>query len=102
MFLSHFWLHVRKTHSSLFPLPRSTEHSSLHIYIPHSSTLIYLCFKHQASLLAAFFSVRNGRLLALQLMMPYFAKTFLMVLWLQERAQAFLTWAYESFGLIRT
>jgi hypothetical protein len=29
--LSHFWPGVQKTHTSLLPLPRSAEHSSLHI-----------------------------------------------------------------------
>src|SRR5260370_16534105 len=67
---SHAWFEVLNTHSALLPLPRSTEHSSLHMYNPHSSFVQYLCSRHHARRFAAFPSVNNGLRLPPQLVMP--------------------------------
>src|SRR5260370_27298675 len=99
---SHAWFGVLNTHSALLPLPRSTEHSSLHMYNPHSSFVQYLCSRHHARRFATFASVNNGLRLARQLVMPYWLKIDLIVVRLIDRSQARMSSAYESFGCSRT
>src|ERR1700722_5105137 len=93
---------MRKHHSSLLPRPLSALHSSLHIIIPHSSCVLPLCFRHQASRLLAFFCVRKGRRLHFQFLIPCSFKIFFIVSFLNVTALALMTSAYVSLGNLRT
>ena len=99
---SQAWLAVRNTHSSRLPRPLSTEHSSLYIYIPYSSSVNALCSRHQASRFAAFASVNNSLCLARQLVMPCRLRIDLIVPLLIIRSQARMTCVYVSLGYSRT
>ena len=79
IFRSQAWFAVRKTHSPLLPRPRSTEHSSLHMYNPHSLIVFPRYCKHQASRFAAFVSVKKGHRLARQSVMLCCVKIDLIV-----------------------
>src|SRR5271169_3575821 len=75
----HLLLRYPNTHSINLPCPRSAEHSSLHIYIFHSSTPQCARHLHQRSLSAACSSVSSGRFFARQRSSPCFLASRLIV-----------------------
>ena len=93
---------VLKHHSCAPPLPRSAEHSSDHMYCRHCSRVQRCLALHHASLFFAAASVRCGRCLHFQFVIPEGSSIRLRVSLCQVNPHAFLTSAHICFGFIRT
>src|SRR5436190_20914905 len=98
---SHFCAGVPKHHSTRFPLPRSAEHSSLHIHFSHCSTVQSLCAFAQAYLALTCFNVKAGLFFALQCVIPYLLQIFLIVPFEISYPVASLIALNSSFGCSR-